>query len=96
MLTVYKHMEIRIEHVKVVLDELIADKLTREQASAWAFSLRELADENKLIFSPEKDEQILWESVLFIEGVDLQNEPNVYLHNNNDIRNFKERIESHE
>ncbi len=86
-------MEIRIEDVKQVLEKLLDDKMSREGASLWAYNLRQEADDNKLIYFPEKDESILWESILFIEGVDLQNEPNVYLHNRKDIQDFWDKIE---
>ena len=67
--------------------------MSREAASSWAYSLRQEADDNKLLYSPEADEKVLWESILFIEGIDLQNEPNVYLHNRNDIQDFLNKIE---
>lgn len=86
-------MEIRIEDIKQVLEKLLDGKMSREDASLWAFNLRQEVDDNKLIYSPEKDENILWESILFIEGIDLQNEPNVYLHNKKDIQDFCDKIE---
>lgn len=86
-------MEIRIEDIKQVLEKLLDDEMSREDASLWAYYLRQEADDNKLIYSPEKDENILWESILFIEGIDLQNEPNVYLHNKKDIQDFCDKIE---
>jgi len=86
-------MEIRIEDIKQILEKLLDDKMSREDASLWAYNLRQEADDNKLIYSPEEDEKILWESILFIEGIDLQNEPNIYLHNRKDIQDFWDKIE---
>lgn len=89
-------MEIRIEDIKQVLKKLLDDKMTREDASLWAYNLRQEADDNKLIYSPEKNENILWDSILFIEGIDLQNEPKVYLYNGKDIKDFLDKIEHFE
>ncbi len=86
-------MEIRIEDIKQVLEKLLDDKMSREDASLWAYNLRQEADDNKLIYYPEKDENIIWESLLFIEGIDLQNEPNFYLHNKKDVQDFWDKIE---
>lgn len=85
-------MEIRIADIKQVLERLLDNKLSREDASLWAYNLRQEADDNKLIYSPKENENILWESILFIEGIDLQNEPNLYLHNRNDIQEFLNKI----
>ena len=85
-------MEIRIEDIKQVLEKLIDDKISREDASLWAYNLRQQADDNDLKYSPEENENILWQSILFIEGIDLQNEPNVYLHNRKDIQDFWDKI----
>lgn len=86
-------MEIRIQDIKQVLERLLESKMSREDASLWAYKLRQAADGDKLIYSPEENENILWESILFIEGIDLQNEPNVYLHNLKDIQEFFDKIE---
>lgn len=86
-------MKIRIKDIKQVLRELLEDKISREEASLWAYNLRQEADDNKLIYSPEEDENIVWQSILFIEGIDLQNEPNVYLHNRKDLKDFWDKIE---
>lgn len=85
-------MVIKIEDIKQVFEKLLHDKISREDASLWAYKLRQEADDNKLIYSPEENENILWESILFIEGIDLQNEPNVYLHNRKDIQDFWDKI----
>lgn len=85
-------MELRIEDIKQVLNKLLGDKLSREDASLWAYNLRKEADENRLLYSPEENENILWDSILFIEGIDLQIEPNVYLHNKQDVQDFCNKI----
>lgn len=89
-------MELRIENVKQILEKLLNDKISREDASSWAYNIRQKVDNNKIIYYPEGNEKILWESILFIEGIDLQNEPNVYLHNSKDIQDYLDKIESFE
>ncbi|SKA03561.1 hypothetical protein SAMN04488128_102394 [Chitinophaga eiseniae] len=86
-------MEIRIEDIKQILKDLLNGKISREDASLWAYNLRQEADGNKLVYYPEGNEEILWESILFIEGIDLQNTPNVYLHNREDIQAFWDKME---
>ena len=86
-------MEINIAEIKQVLNKILDNTMSREEASGWAYKLRQEADNNKLKYCPIEYENILWNSILFIEGVDLQNEPNVYFHNEHDIMKFLQNIE---
>ncbi len=87
-------MELRIEHIKQVLRNLLDEKMSREDASLWAYNLRQEADNKNIVYHPKESEAILWEAILFIEGIDLQDEPSVYLHNRKDIIDFIARIEN--
>ena len=78
--------------IEGMLKRLIDGRISRESASDWALKLREKADKNCLEFSPREDEGILWDAILFIEGIDLQDSPGVYLHNNDDITNYISRV----
>lgn len=78
--------------IEEILKKVIDGKISRESASDWALKLREKADENRLEFSPREDEGILWDAILFIEGIDLQDSPGVYLHNNDDIYDYIGRV----
>ncbi|MDP2387557.1 MAG: hypothetical protein Q8M29_14365 [Bacteroidota bacterium] len=80
--------EIKIEEIKEVLIKLLDEKTSREDAANWALSLREAGDNRQLSFIPEESEKVIWESILFIEGIDLQDAPNSYLHNKNDLLNY--------
>ena len=83
---------INIENVKDILESIINKKINREQASEWAYELREAADKNLVEFIPTIQQPLLWESILFIEGIDLQDLPGSYLHNEDDIINFLGKV----
>jgi hypothetical protein len=84
--------EIHINEIKAVLNELLDKKISREDASDWALKLRESWDNKNLKFIPEEFEQIIWKSILFIEGIDLRDAPNCYLHNDQDIQRVLQKL----
>ncbi len=85
-------MVITINEVRKLIFQVLNNAITREEASTWAFDRREAYDNGQLCFSPVNLEEILWESILFIEGLDLQDKPHNYLHNADDILAFQKKI----
>ncbi len=87
-----KKVTVTLEDIKLILSELLENKITREKASAWALNLRKTGDEMNLEYSPQGEENKIWEALLFIEGIDLQDDPTSYLHNDIDIKRFLQKL----
>ena len=87
-------IDLRKFDVEQILKKILTNQMSREEASEWAFNLRQEGDNKNLAYKPSEYESMLWESIIFIEGIDLQIEPNVYLHNSEDIVKFLQDIEN--
>jgi hypothetical protein len=78
-------MELNLPTIRAKFDAILATTITRESASDWARELREASDRNELTISPSEEKRRLWKALLFLEGVDMKDAPNSYLHNEEDI-----------
>ncbi|MFB6453820.1 hypothetical protein ACE38W_01010 [Chitinophaga sp. Hz27] len=85
-------MELSIKKVNEILERLLKSDISRDDASVWAFNLMQAADNGRLVYYPPEKEAILWEAIIFIEGLDLREEPDIYLHNEMDIREFLQHV----
>jgi hypothetical protein len=77
---------INLNYLKMILSSILEDKISREKGSEIAFELRQLSDRNSLKYEPIDKEDLIWDAILFIEGLDLKDSPDTYLHNDNDIK----------
>ena len=80
--------------MRAILEDLLNENMSREEAANWASGLREAEDRGKLEYHPKDAESALWEAILFIGGIDLQSSPDTYLHSKEDIRIFIKELES--
>lgn len=78
-------MELGLVPIREKFDQVLAAATTREEASQWARLLRESYDRGGVTFWPAQDRRKIWNALLFLEGVDLKDGPNSYLHNETDI-----------
>ena len=85
---------IDIEELKDVLIKLIEKRISRDEASNWAFKIREAHDRNSLDFSPKSLEDIIWDELSFIESNDLKVSPMSYLYDEMDIQACLERLKN--
>ena len=85
---------INLDEVKNTLDKILRRDISREQASNWAMDLRIANDERCLVYLPAELEGVLWDSILFIEGIDLKVDPKTYLYGEEDIKIFLDRLHS--
>lgn len=85
-------MTINVEMVKMITVQLLNKERSREQVAEWAFDLMKADDNNELEYEPMQDEELLWDSIDFLQGVDLKDTPNSYLHNEEDIQGFLQKI----
>jgi hypothetical protein len=72
--------------VEEIFKCLLAKRISRETASEWAIQLINLSEEKKLNYSPQDLEVSIWEAIQFLQGVDIKDAPNIYLHNEDDIK----------
>ena len=78
-------MELSLVAIRSKFDEVLATVVTRESASDWARSLREASDRNELTILPLEEKRVIWKALIFLEGVDMKDAPDSYLHNKDDI-----------
>lgn len=63
------------------LSLILQNKLSREEVADWA-------SEYVMHDDPDIHDDIVWDILIIISGVDLKNGPNEYLHVEQDIKNW--------
>jgi hypothetical protein len=89
-----KETIISLNDVKNKFLDLLNDKVSREEADRWAYSVIKQDDSGDLIFFPSSDRENILRELMYLYGVDLQDSPGHYLHSKEDINNaLHEKIE---
>ncbi|OWP63961.1 hypothetical protein CDA63_05705 [Hymenobacter amundsenii] len=88
----HKEKYITSSSIEEFLQGLLNHQTSREEASQWALNSREGLERRALKYFPASAESKIWDAVLFIEGIDLQDAPGSYLHNEEDIRLFLDQF----
>jgi len=78
-------MKVNLTRIRSQFDAILMGTIEREQVADWARKLREASDREELAVKPESDWEVVWKAILFLEGVDLKDAPDSYLHNEEDI-----------
>lgn len=81
-------MVINLVEIRKIFIDLLEEKISREDAAMMGYKLREAFDNNDLVFIPTDDESKIWDAIIFLDGIDLLDAPNSYLHNRKDIELF--------
>lgn len=79
-------MIVTLNDVLEVLERVVSEEMTREDADRWAFSLVQKNECEALVFSPESKRDKIWASVMFLYGIDTQEAPGEYLHSQTDLK----------
>lgn len=79
-------MDVSRDDVKKVFLDLLSGRTTRDGADRWAYAVMQAAEANDLSFVPPSDQDRIWEGVMYLYGIDLQDEPGQYLYSDDDIR----------
>ena len=79
-------MEIDLQIVRRVFEDVLAGRISREQADRWAYSVVQQNEAGTLEYSPPKDRERIWAAVMYLYGVDMPTALGEYLHTDNDIR----------
>ena len=81
-------MTISLEQIRMAFADLIQGVKSREEISNWAVTLREAEDSSTLVYDPPEAESLIWEAILYLEGVDLKDAPDSYLHTVDDFNDY--------
>jgi hypothetical protein len=87
-------MKVSLTTIEAMLNGMINQTITREEASVWALQARKMEDDGQLIYEPEEAESIIWDAIQFLEAIDMQNSPGTYLYGEDDIRLYAQQIAS--
>ncbi|MDR5758550.1 hypothetical protein [Caballeronia sp. LZ035] len=79
-------MEIDVQTVRHVFEEMLAGRISRQEADRWAYSVIQHEEAGNLIYSPPSDKDRIWSGVMYLYGVDLMESPDEYLHTDEDIK----------
>lgn len=71
-----------------ILSKVLSNEMSREEAANWARTVRECLDDKRCFYESSADEDVIWEAVIFVEGIDLMDSPTSYLHNTEDLKFF--------
>ncbi len=86
-------MELTLEMVREVFRNVLANKMTREAADRWAYSIINLPEACPVSFVPEAEKTRIWNAVMYLYGIDMMDSPGEYLHTQDDIRRaMKEKL----
>lgn len=79
-------MELNLEKIQQLFLDVLSGRISREEANRWAYSVVQQSELGTLAFLPASDKDRIWGGVMYLYGIDLMEEPGVYLHTNEDIR----------
>ena len=78
-------MQITNQEIRAAFEDLLREERPREEIARWAASLRAAEDAGELGYVPPSAERAMRDALEFLVGVDLKDDPERYLHNNDDI-----------
>lgn len=88
-----KAMKVTANEINDVFDKLLNNKVSREQISDWALTRQKAEDNGELFYEPSKAEKKIWKAIIYLLGIDLKDTPTTYLHDVDDILQFKNQLD---
>lgn len=85
-------MKVSLHEIANIFNSLIKGELSREDASDWARKRQDAEDVGDLEYEPESKEREIWDSILYLEGVDLKDGPDSYLHVLDDFEGYRSKL----
>ncbi|OAI01492.1 hypothetical protein [Methylomonas methanica] len=79
-------MDVTLESVRSIFVDVLEGRMTREAADRWAYSLVLASELGTLTFVPAEEKRRIWDSVMYLYGIDTMDAPGEYLHTEEDIR----------
>lgn len=78
-------MHVDVETVRRVFEGVLSGSISREQADRWAYAVVRQEETDVVTYSPARERERIWASVMYLYGVDTMKAPGQYLHSNDDI-----------
>jgi hypothetical protein len=78
-------MHVDVETVRRVFEGVLSGAISREQADRWAYAVVRQEETDVVTYSPARERERIWASVMYLYGVDTMKAPGEYLHSDNDI-----------
>jgi hypothetical protein len=85
-------MKVTFDEIKKIINNLIDESMTREQISDWALLRQKAEDREDLEYEPNKEEERIWNAIIYLQGVDLKNIDGGYLHSKQDFIQFRKQM----
>lgn len=85
-------MIVSLDEIKQIFEELIKEKKTREQISAWAKIRQQANDTDELEYEPANEKNRIWRSIKYLLGVDLRDIDGSYLHSLENLIEFRKEL----
>lgn len=79
-------MQLSRSNIQKIFQDLIECRMSREDADRWAYARIRAFDADELSFHPKADEDLLWDAISYLYGIDLKVSPDEYLHSISEIR----------
>lgn len=86
-------MKVSIKEIKEVFDNLVQEKIPREQIASWASKRQSANDADDLEFEPPTEKKKIWRAITYLMGVDLKNIDGSYLHSIENFVEFRNKME---
>lgn len=89
------NIKLKLIDVKQVFSDVIQKRVSFEEASLWAFKMMNMDESGQLEIDPNDNKSKIFEGLSYLSGVDLQTDPNTYLHSMYDVeKEFKDIFDS--
>jgi len=85
-------MQIYLKEISFIFDQLINERMTREETANWATDIMRAEDRGELEYYPPLEEKKIWDAILYLVGVDLMQSPSCYLLSMNDLIAFRNEL----
>lgn len=79
-------MQVDKDDLRKVFHDLLNNFISREAADRWAHSVMQAFEVGMLTLVPSSEQERIWEGIMFLYGIDLQDEPCKYMFSDDDIR----------
>ncbi|WP_245292256.1 hypothetical protein [Methylobacterium tarhaniae] len=84
-------MKVTLEEMRDKFDALCQEIISREELSAFAAKAMAADDIGELEMDSAHSD-VIWDSIMYLLGVDLQTEPGIYLHSIEDFEEAREKF----
>ena len=86
-------MKVSMADVRQAFENLIQEKISREEIANWALERQFANDRDELVYEPMNEKRRIWDAISYLTGVDLlADEKGNYLHCVDDFIDYKKQL----